>query len=428
MSSAIHNQGPIKTTLACAVLTSAALANHYVVDDAPGPGVDFVGIEAAVAAAVDGDVLIIRPGSYAAIDLSEALTLVCDAGAFAPSLRVHHVPIDRVAVVSGLETFEVDVQSCAGTVVLQHISAIGYGLSAPGVSPVCDVSGSWDVRVYRSAFLAKNRWPGSNSSAGDTAVRVATSRVEFVRCNIRGGGQGEAAPIYPQPYQVGAGGVGMELLSGAMVRVALSDVRGGDGADVPPAYIDVQSGNGGPAIRVNNQSSVVVAGTRGQSIQGGPRGALSLYGTQGFDAPALYVAPGGSARASGCIFRGGSNTPPFLGTVTQASPPDPTADRMGNGSAGAALSVRVYGPTGVAPILERGTTPEMTPSGGPVPKLVVGDAAFALPTIPSNLGAAELTTTIPSGDPVGKLYLWQVTGQVAVGAIVFSNSVPVVVR
>lgn len=61
----------IRLGVACVLAASAAASSTYVVDDNPGPGVDFNSIQSAIAAVAPGDVLIVRPGNYGAITLDK---------------------------------------------------------------------------------------------------------------------------------------------------------------------------------------------------------------------------------------------------------------------------------------------------------------------------------------------------------------------
>lgn len=55
----------LRSPLACLLLSAPALAaDVLVVDTTPGSGVDFTSIETALAAAADGDVVLVRPGAY----------------------------------------------------------------------------------------------------------------------------------------------------------------------------------------------------------------------------------------------------------------------------------------------------------------------------------------------------------------------------
>ncbi|TAJ24609.1 MAG: hypothetical protein EPO68_01225, partial [Planctomycetota bacterium] len=77
------------STLA-ALAASAHAAQVWVVGPTPGPGIDFTSVQAAVAAASSGDVILVRPalaGTYAGeLTLgAKALTIVADGGAQVPS-------------------------------------------------------------------------------------------------------------------------------------------------------------------------------------------------------------------------------------------------------------------------------------------------------------------------------------------------------
>src|SRR5262245_45172512 len=95
--------------LSCAS-SIAAQGQVLVVDAAGGPGSDFTDVPSAVSAAVDGDVLLVRSGSYLVDELAIALdgkglTLVADSGASVAvgSLDVQDLPAGHFTLLQGLD-------------------------------------------------------------------------------------------------------------------------------------------------------------------------------------------------------------------------------------------------------------------------------------------------------------------------------------
>src|SRR5882672_72200 len=319
-----------------ALALPAVAQSTYIVDD-NGPA-DFTDFPAAIAAAIPGDVLVVRAGAYSSISLSEGLTILCDDGVSAPALEVSNIPSDEIAVVSGLSAPRVALAHCTGTVILQHLMSLPPNSTSGTSSPVFDVLSCDDVRVYRSTITAPYDSNGSSSTPGPAAVHISSSRVELVRCAIIGGRMGytvdDCAPV------VGAGGDGVSIDDHSFVHVALSSVQGGDGSDVVNLFCTYsQPGNGGHAVEVSGQSTVVIAGTRTDVIRGGDRGKSTQSFNPNLSEPgrALFVHGGCSARYSGAtlLLGHGSASLPWtvttisapIGAANQAIPADPTLER-----------------------------------------------------------------------------------------------------
>lgn len=411
--------------------TVASGQTQYFVDD-NGPA-NFNDLPAAIAAASPGDVLIVRAGNYAPTVLSKGLSILCDDGVRAPVLDITGVPAGQVVVVSGLQTEELAVTYCASTVILQHMQvAAPSSNSAAGGAPAFDVVQAADLRVYRSTFLAARDGNGSVFTPGVDAVRVHGSRAEFVRCTIFGGGMGEVSSC---AYDLAPGGIGLLVRGQSSVHVAGTSIEGGDGSDARWICDDTWAGAGGAAIHVRENSSVVIAGSRGDVIRGGRPGQPSYYGEQGPNGSALVVDAGSTARYSGAslaTYPSNWSRPVIsapAGGATLAVPADPTLERIGGGQPGTQVILRLRGPIGLLATLERGRQPLLVSGPGPIPMLVDALAQFALGAVPVT-GFVEKVVTISPADPLGTRYLWQGSVNLAPlgGTFVRTNSVPVIVR
>ena len=142
----------------------SAQGSVWIVDDTPGPGVDFSSIQAAVNAAVDGDVLLVKSGDY--VDLSingKALTIQAEAGAsvrigtnqpirvlqLAPTKRV----LLRGLVIRGFHGMQ--LSGCAGPVWVEDCTVNQFRFYEPGIQ----VANSDSVALLRT---------GSRGGDGDT--------------------------------------------------------------------------------------------------------------------------------------------------------------------------------------------------------------------------------------------------------------------
>jgi hypothetical protein len=411
--------------------TVASAQNQYFVDD-NGPA-NFNDLPSAVAAVSPGDVLIVRAGNYAGTVLSKGISILCDDGVRAPVLDITGVPAGQVAVVSGFQTEELAVTYCVGTVILQHVQvAVPSSNSAAGSPPALDVVQSADLRVYRSTFVAARDGNGSAFTPGANAVSVQGSRAEFVRCTLLGGGMGEVSSC---AYDLAPGGIGLLVRGQSSVHVAGTSIEGGDGSDARWTCDNTWAGAGGAAIHVRENSSVVIAGSRGDIIRGGRPGQPSYYGEQGPNGSALVVDAGSTARYSGASLATYNSVWPNpmiyapAGGATLAVPADPTLERIGGGQPGTQVVLRLRGPIGLLATLERGRQPVLFAGPGPIPMLVDALAQFALGAIPAT-GFVDKVVTISPSDPLGTRYLWQGSVSLAPfgGTFVRTNSVPVIVR
>jgi len=122
--------------LALLLAAPAAAQSVHVVAPAPGPGVDFTSLAAAVAAAQDGDLVLVRSGTYAGFGLNgKALAITADAGA---QVQVHgslfvvglapgeFVSLSGLAVDAGEFSAAVTLQNNAGPVWLDGCTLRGY--------------------------------------------------------------------------------------------------------------------------------------------------------------------------------------------------------------------------------------------------------------------------------------------------------------
>jgi hypothetical protein len=66
----------------------AVLPTTWIVDAANGPGTNFIDLPAAVAAAVSGDTIIVRPGSYTAFNVTGKALTIQGAGALVTSVTL----------------------------------------------------------------------------------------------------------------------------------------------------------------------------------------------------------------------------------------------------------------------------------------------------------------------------------------------------
>jgi hypothetical protein len=219
-------------TLALSVPAVLALALHaratdWIVEDNPGPGVDFTTVQAAVDAAVTGDHVLVRIGTYAgfAID-GKGIVVAEGSGATAAvtsTVRISNTP--------------------GGT----GVQLIGFTIdrSATAASPPFDAAANVGAVVISRCILR-----GFHGFPPTHAAHVASStHVLFQDCEVRGGDAPVLFPISQGAYGLRVSNSQVEL-HGCAVR----DGRGGtdwDGGDD-----DLYSGEaGGTALRLGSRQA-----------------------------------------------------------------------------------------------------------------------------------------------------------------------------
>lgn len=252
-----------------------------------GSGAQFTQIQAAVDVAAADDVILVRPGTYARIDVNKPVRILGDGtgvvliSAAEFGARVHDIAAGEELVLSGLEvrvtTFSsnplVLLRDCPGTVVLQDVNVHGADAEMTGVeiqncarAMLVDsqIDGWGGLEALDSeVWLASSIVAGGVGYFGDspTGVSLEGSTLHAWRSRIRGGDG--IAPLGPK---TGApGGVGMRAL-GSSVNLfggPGSEVLGGRGIYEPAVDFNHSGGRGlvlsqGSSARI--QADQLVAG------------------------------------------------------------------------------------------------------------------------------------------------------------------------
>lgn len=272
--------GVVRSVALVCVVGGGVAHGGVVVVDASGsvPGA-FTSLQAAVNAAVDGDVLLVKDGTYDQVAVNgKSLTLVADTGA---SVVIGASPI------AGLPGLTIDGSSGPTRVTVQGIlvssSAPGSGadiglrvgggavawleaVAVDGFNTGFDVNGA-EVIAHACEFYGAPGDPTTQVDGG-TAVVAQNATLSFHGVTVVGG-QGLAASTLANP--AGIGGVGIVLDGGSLFcsGSVLGGGAGGDGVDLGGPC--VAGGDGGVAVvMVAHDPQVVVLDT---SIAGGMGGA-----------------------------------------------------------------------------------------------------------------------------------------------------------
>jgi hypothetical protein len=413
----------------CALLAAPALATTWIVDAANGPGANFTDLAPAVAAAVPGDVILVRAGTYNAFTLSEGLAILGETGARVRSGTViSNLPAAQLAVVSRLDLTDLRILGCAGAVLVDHLFVEDVPIPsflAPSAA-LCLVNGSSDVRFYRCTVRPKQQT--ANAYGGRAGISAVSSRVELARCAIYGGDGWDDTDCGGPTW----GGVGVACDS-ARVHIALSSVQGGEGGD--GAQTCSEGASGGDAVGAGGDASVIIAGQPADLIKGGAIGQLGNAGTPSYPGAGVSVYAPASLRWSGATIQAGAPwwndievTPGAV--VVQAVPDDPTLELQGSATAGATLSVRLHGVSSTEARLRRGNTALVLPDGlATIEQLTNEVRVHPLGTIPAS-GTALLSMILPRGWRPGRVWFLQGHQYDASTGLLIerTNSVPLIMR
>lgn len=393
------------------LLAASALASTIVVD-ANGSG-QFTNIPPAIAAAQDGDVIVVLPGSYSGFALTKSLTIVGVGNPIlsGPStIGIQGIPANRRAAVVGLRAGALSISQCAGHVIAQEIA------SNTGVALA--VTQSADVRLRALAVR------GPAASQG--------SRVEMVRCTVVGPSGADGAGADGEPGFSSGGTNRLHLVD--------TDVTGGNGGDSYD-HTCTWGGNGRSAIWVLPTDTVIVANGRWRGGTGG--GATSCFGSMpcfynGSGSSAVWVDAGGTLRVAGVDIAGGLSWIPTTcagiqepawsgpGSVVDGAG-DPSLDLTGAPIPGTTMQFVVQAPPGSAARLVLGRAPVVADDGlALVERLVAPTRIVGLGTVPA-LGQVIVSWTVP---PVarGTFLVVQAEAVLVNGELRRTNSIPVVVR
>ena len=283
---------PHSLALTFALLALPVQAEVHVVD-VSGQG-DFLDLPEAIAAAVGGDTILVRAGTYSAFTLDgAAVDIVAQptaAGAVVvrggTSLR--SLPAGLSIVLSGLsleseeanEPATLSIAGCGGSVRIADCVITGVdgelaGLGSDPSRPACRVSGSStvafiDCDVRGGAAGGDLFCPQGTPSAGLVA---SASIVEVHGGRIAGG----PAPDVNFPIGGDAGNA-VELLASSGLRAYGATLVGGDGGDGDLTFTFCSCGEGGDGVVADATSSADVVGG---SLEGGAGGGGNLNGAPG---------------------------------------------------------------------------------------------------------------------------------------------------
>lgn len=268
---------PLRLLASLAVLAplAAALPNEvHVVQASGGPGVDFTTLQAAVAAAQPGDILLLRNGTYGgtpalpALISGKALSVVADTGQLFLDLKhweIAGLPAGSWSVVQG-DLGECPVVSDAAGIpwldaVIHIPGSVEHGVTRPALeirsSPAvhltrCNIDGDWSQQ-------------GVSTGAATAALHAEDSKVYCYGSVLEGG-------TYAGTTLPGNGGHGVELAGPSFLFALGSVLEGGN-------FIGGPSGVAGSALSLAAGSACWSVGSDllgGGAVAGGTPGAIKV--------------------------------------------------------------------------------------------------------------------------------------------------------
>jgi|GEM_PF-1571068 len=389
-----------------AAVAPAALAQTvHVVDASQAPGTDFATFAAALAAATDGDTLLVRPGNYGeAVTLDGlALSIVVDgppASVGLLDLDVRNLAANEHVTVRGLALSPqlfgllpaMSIDHCDGRVQLEDCTFSSASIGTSGILRITDARA---VTISRCTIA-----PAVGGSFSEASLVVLDSNVALID-SIVSGANGSSTVIGPSP-----GTHAMRVVD-SRVSISGSFLTGGIGGDGLPHFGPCQDGaDGGSAFVMveNGAGDVEIIDT---VLVGGAGGAVGGAGC--------------SAGAPGL----GVETTPNAGTVVQPPGTAPHFTLTSPLRAGELLQFELLGPPNAPVLLLLGLEPGLVRPYDPILTGVglVGAPTLILPyfPIPTDGGFDETdapgTFVLPSGLTHLHLYFQHVVTDPVVGLI-----------
>ncbi|HET6203151.1 MAG TPA: hypothetical protein VFI25_10165 [Planctomycetota bacterium] len=276
-----------------AMLACLLLQTTWVVDDNGGPGVNFIDLPPAVAAAADGDILLVQPGTYSHFTLTGKGLRIFGSG----------VSVTIVANPNPSSSYSQTTLAAIPPSSIAHIEGMlfRYPFGPTTFSPArVVVSGPTTRATFADVEIAGPLGLGA-PSPGFPALRVDAAEAKVVRCTVQGG----AGVSYFTPALGSAGNRGLEAMNGARVHVASSVITGGEGSGGCLLMSSGIGGLGGQAVSALSSSEVWIADS---TVIGGNSGCCGFSTSQCNAGGAGISANGAFVRVSGdatSLVRGG---------------------------------------------------------------------------------------------------------------------------
>ncbi len=294
-----------------------------------GSGADYDQIQPAIDAAQDGDVILVRPGTYEPFVLDKGVIVRSSTAPFevAATVQIVGIPAGLRAGIAGMDsTTALGISDCGGEVVLENITLHQSGFLATNrlLSVVSSANVSFtDLTATSDGSML---FGGEPSDPRDV-IRIENSRVRMADVTVRGC-SGFVTTGLP-----GGPGIGLQssllVLSSPLIRGG-AGANGGCGYDPSQGHYWLDGGHGGDALRASD-STVTILGTESHELRGGDGGpaddcGAGRQGNGGAGGTGLRLDDTSSAEVSRVVLLGGpggsgqadgGDGPDFTGSVTR---------------------------------------------------------------------------------------------------------------
>ena len=255
---------PLVALLALAPLV-AGQSQVHVVAPVAGRGIDFVTLQAAVDAAVTGDVILVRPGTYTAgcNIVGKSVYLLADdpAGVGTRPLVEAHKPVFVESTPAGT------------TLLVRGLDLCGAQDASGAIGSCLFVNGSDGAIALEECVLTLDDSLGATTNSPALVVGDCVGGLLLRNCTLRGK-DGYYAQI--GPFGGSVGGTAGLTVNDTEVHAYGSSIEGGVGG--PGVGTTTPGQKGAPAVRLSGtarlsaQGCTLTAGRGGPGYEGGPGG------------------------------------------------------------------------------------------------------------------------------------------------------------
>ena len=292
--------------LLCAWATAALGNTAWVVDASNGAGTDFTDVQSAIDAAADGDLILIKPGSYGNTVLdARSLTLIGEEDVTGDRPRVNSLR----------------VQNSSGPVTVRGLSVLLDEFSGAALWALSVGANAEPVSFEDCSFET----PLSTTLGAPGAAVNSSTSVTFTRCLMRGAPAAQGLGPFDGPFPASPG---LTVFLNSSVHLYGCELIGGDGADATISIFsfDQPAVSAASALRV----SEAFLFSAGSTLRGGDGGD----GGVGIGGSCLDPTDGGDGVTGieASLIR-------FDNTILPGAPGTATAGCPNNGSPGAALDL-----------------------------------------------------------------------------------------